>query len=577
MFDSIRTGASGRNRAPESPVESMFDESPPSTAGNNKTKRLSIQEILGRNWDADDRIMEEDESIPTPVRDTYASKAAANVERSSIAGNGPERPSVDLSMSNKDTSRMSLDDDFDDDDWARDEDELDFGNKLSPPSSMNSRGVSPNLRFALASANGTEMADVAGELRGERPRSNIFDWAESVQDKQDAEGQFRPRTVHGKRELDLRGGRTSNRRGPAVAHVRSQSVPVVHDPSDTAKAATQKYGTWGLGTKGASEDWDDDFEFGGPDSGEGSNADRTFDMVVPASIQASQPSLRQHTGQIRELSMLVNDLKRLCRHGRDLGMLSGPHAGLWTEAEGIIALASPDENELEGMDVESSDFDFEASTLSDKLTNDELDVGPLKGLEDSRDPHELRLAKTTVIRERPSGRRRSVFSPDDDIFGGNKHANGTAHAASSRPKTPENNINLGGHDVTDIVKSVLDAMHHRSTPEVSEAPGTSDTKLHFGTNNLKALVKRAGDLRDALSDLVRRADQITQSPARTPRRGERDSPAFVRVFTPEPPPSSSPPKRLPHGQNPSSPLNHSSHEASPSGALGRRMQMMTVS
>src|SRR5690606_15159014 len=156
----------------------------------------------------------------------------------------------------------------------------------------------------------------------------------------------RPRTVHGKHEMDIRGSRPSNRKGPFAAHVRSQSVPALYDPPDAAKGASPKYGTWGLGTKGASEDWDDDFEFGSADSGAAINSEADLAMIVPASIQASQPSLKQHTGQIRELSLLVNDLRRLCRHGRDLDIVDGTHASLWKEAEGIIALASPDEDEL---------------------------------------------------------------------------------------------------------------------------------------------------------------------------------------------------------------------------------------
>ncbi|EEY22074.1 conserved hypothetical protein [Verticillium alfalfae VaMs.102] len=575
MFDSIRTLASVRNRAVESPLESMFDESPPSTAGNGKTKRLSIQEILGRGWDADEMIMEEDENMSTPVRASHDRKNLAGIAPAPT-GYSYERPSNDYSLSNKDLSRLSLEDDFEDD-WARDDDEMGFGNQLSPPSSMNSRGVSPNLRLALASISGKDVADVAQDLRGERPRSNLFDWTETNPGEHSAEGQLRPKTVHGRQEMDMRGGRPSNRKGPVVAHVRSQSVPVVYDPTDNAKAATQKFGTWGLGTKGASEDWDDDFEFGGSDEGGGVHSGGDLSMMVPASIQASQPSLKQHSGQIRELSLLVNDLKRLCRHGRDLDLLDGTHAALWHEAGGIISLASPDEDELEGMDVDSSDLDFEPYSVNERLAdNNNMDTEPAKKPDDPFEAHDLRLAKTTVIRERPAGRRRSVFSPDDDIFGGNGSIT-DASAASSRPKTPENNINMGGHDVTDIVKSVLDAMQQRSASDSSHnSARASEDKVHFGTNNLKALVKRAGDLRDLLSEAVRRVDQITSSPMRTPRRHERESPAFTRVFTPEPP-SSSPPKRLPHSQSTNSVLSRGSHEASPSTGLNQRMQMMTVS
>ncbi|KAF6824691.1 hypothetical protein CPLU01_10716 [Colletotrichum plurivorum] len=557
MFDSLRTATSGINRAIETPVESMFDESPPSTAGN-KTKRLSIQEILDRSWDAEDKIMEEDESVPTPVRIRDESRSHLGLDI--IAPHyDVDRSSNEYSLGSKDIGRLSIEDDFDDH-WAHDEDEMACRNQLSPPSSMNSRGVSPNLRMALASISGNGNADTMHDP-SERPRSNIFDWSEPSHDKVDQGSSFRPKTAYGK-ELDIRGGRTVVRKGPTAMHVRSQSVPVVHDTSDNASLASQKFGTWGMGTKTVSEDWDDDFEFGSSET-EDKDADKAFAMVVPASIQASQPSLKQHSGHIRELSLLVNDLKRLCRHGRDLDMLGGANAGLWKEAEGIIALASPDEDELEGMDVDSS------SVMSERFMEgfDALSPAPIEKEDPFDEVHELNISKTAVIRERPAGRRRSVFSPDDDIFGGNSPG---PNDLPPRPKTPENNINMGGHDVTDIVRSVLDAMQQRSVSESAR-----DDKLHFGTNSLKALVKRAGDLRDALSEAIRRADQLTSSPARTPRQ-HQDSPAFTRVFTPDHTPSpSGPAKKLPHSRSTNSVIRRGSVDASPSSGL-QRMQMMTV-
>ncbi|EFQ33505.1 hypothetical protein CGRA01v4_13597 [Colletotrichum graminicola] len=555
IFDSLRTAESDRNRAVETPLDHMFDESPPGTAGHPRAKRLSIHEILGRSWDADDRIMEEDENMPTPVRVNHEPRIRTDSDimapRYSL-----ERPSNEYSLGSNDFGRLSIEDDFDDD-WARDEDDMDWGNQLSPPSSMNSRGVSPHLRMALASISGNGNADAAHDP-SERPRSNIFDWSEPTQDKPDHSSSFRPKTAYGKQELDMRGGRTAVRKGPTAMHVRSQSVPVVHDPTDGA-TMNPKFGTWGLSSKTVSEDWDDDFEFDGNEN-EDKEAENAFAMVVPASIQASQPSLKQHTGHIRELSLLVNDLKRLCRLGRDLDMLGGSNAGVWKEAEGIIALASPDEDELEGMDVDSS------SIMSGF---DAVSPVPIEKEDPFDEVHELNVSKTAVIRERTAGRRRSVFSPDDDIFGGNSPI--LDELPPPRPKTPENNINMGGHDVTDIVRSVLDAMQQRSVSDSAR-----DDKLHFGTNSLKALVKRAGDLRDTLSEVVRRADQITSSPARTPRQ-HNDSPAFTRVFTPDHTPSpSSPPKKLPHSRSTNSGLGRGSVDASPSSGL-QRMQMMTVS
>ncbi|KAK7415274.1 hypothetical protein QQX98_006023 [Neonectria punicea] len=577
MFDSLRTVASGRARAVETPLESMYDESPPSTAGNGKTKRLSIQEILGRTWDEDDKIMEEDESAPTPVRTVHRNEAS--FARRDMSGPRFRLDSSprDVSTSTKDFARISLDDDFEED-WARDDD---FPcNPLSAPSkgsSLNSKRINPNVRLALANISGNGSLDINGsDSHSERPLSTLFDWSEPpTHDKYDLTGgrSARPKTAYAKQEMDSRGGRSAIRKGPTPTHVRSQSVPVVHDSPDDPKTAGAKYGTWGLGTKTVSEDWDDDFEFSGSSMGSSDKDDKMF--AVPESIRATQPSVKAHSGHIREFSLLVNDLKRLCRHGRDMEMLDGSQRGLWKEAEGIIALASPDEDSVEEEDDQksTSSINFDAFEIDERFGDDGFDAHSMNRLDAAFDGHEPAMSRTAVVRERHSPRRRSVFSPEDDIFGNWSLADAT-HGSnrSSRPRTPENRYHKAT-DVSGVVRSVMEAMQHRS--QADQIPH-DDGKVHFDTNSLKALVKRAGDLRDALSDVVRRADQITQSPARTPRheRQLESSPAFTRVFDD---PGSSPPRRVVRNRGNTSLREGTSTENSPSSSLPQRMQMMTVS
>ena len=547
MFDSIRTGASGRVRAVESPLESMYDESPPSTAGNGKTKRLSIQEILGKAWDEDNKIMEEDEGLSTPIHATHLDGDASHVDMRLGLQPSPEG----LSLPSKEFGRLSLDDDFDDD-WAKDDDIP--WNPLSPPSKANlvtSRTVNPNVRLALANISGNGLADTSSsDGQTERPLSTLFDWSEpSLHEKYDTDGQsLRPRTAYAK-EMDSRGGRSVIRKGPTPTHVRSQSVPVVHDVPEDAKAAGSKYGTWGLGTKTISEDWGDDFEFnsGGASSNDKGNQDL---FPVPESIRATQPSVKAHSGQIRELSLLVNDLKRLCRHGREMEMLDGPQKGLWKEAEGIIALASPDDEDEDGDKPHNEDhettssIDFDNFEAGERMLDGESDAASLEILDAALEGREPVMSRTAVVRERQSPRRRSVFSPDDDIFGGNwPTPEANVHSnRSSRPRTPDSRITKS-NDVNGVVRSMVEAVQLKSASGASHGSGSHKNKMHFDTNSLKALVKRAGDLRDLLSDIVRRADQLTQSPARTPRRErhQESSPAFTRVFDD---PASSPPRRI---------------------------------
>ncbi|OAA74316.1 hypothetical protein LEL_07897 [Akanthomyces lecanii RCEF 1005] len=584
LYDSLRTVASSRARAVETPLESVYDESPPSTASNGKSRRLSIHEMLDKAWDGDDRITEEDETSQTPVRappttkvkppTRYDARNGHSVEDEHLAAN-PIRSSFPV----RDFGRMSLEDDFDDD-WARYEDEADSHiSPLSAPSksSLNAKGMNPNVRLALANmSNGT--GDMEQAPSTERPLSNIFDWSEpSTQDKHEAERRSgRPQTAYGK-PVDPRGGRSANRRGPAPAHVRSQSVPVVHEAADEHKPAGAKYGTWGLGTKTVSEDWDEDFEFGSAADNDDRENESMF--AVPESIRASQPSVKAHSGQIRELSLLVNDLKRLCRHGRDMGLLEGSQKALWKEAEGVIALASPDDETMDDDNESNPSVDLDAFDSKAKQgdqrpktpqTEQPFYVGSPK-LEPS-------ISKTAVLRERHSPRRRSVFSPDDDIFGGAESS--ADKKASSSPKKPSLHAPQTPErlaDVNGVVRTVMEAMQHRTDSDAIPDTGKPSRKVQFDTNSLKALVRRSGELRDALSDIIRRTDQLTQSPARPLRhdrdRGPDSSPAFTRVFDD---PGSSPPRRVARSRGNTTLKQTTSPDSSPPPQLERRFPLMTV-
>lgn len=597
MFDSLRTLSSSRARAVETPLESVYDESPPSTVGNGRTKHMSVQEMLARGWDEGNKILEEDdESTPTPVRASpFPGTKQSPSQRNLVA----VEPRSDLWSPNDDVARMakkmercSVDGLDDDEDWTRDDDEP-LSDPLTPlsncGSSLGSKGMNPNVRLALASIEGGTLPlanDTA--CRTERPLSNLFEWSEtSMYDKHEGDGiSMRPRTAYAMPEMDSRGGRSAIRRGPTPTHVRSQSVPVVHDSAVVAKPPGPKYGTWGMAAKAVSEDWDEDFEFGaggGDCGGEAAGGSQESAFAVPESIRATQPSVRAHSGQIRELSLLVNDLKRLCRHGRELNMLSGDHTGLWREAEGIIALASPDEDD----DKE----DNYSSAPADPISRDVKGL-PLEGKHDATTPDpfdaafdspEPTMRKTAVVRERQSPRRRSVFSPEDDIFGGGRPPNEPNGAQPSRvkqPRTPDGRT-TSSNDVSGVVRSVMESMrqHHRTPiepPRESRPHEGINGRVQFDTNSLKALVKRAGELRDVLSDAIRRAEQIMQSPAATPRRERRldSSPAFTRVFDD---PGSSPLRRVTKSRGSNSMMESaSSPDKSPSSPISPQMPLMTV-
>ena len=585
VFDSLRSGATGSVRSHSAPLESMFDESPPSLNGRPKSKRLSIHELLqnGGFQEENSRIVEEDEGMSTPVKGARSSQEESfqTPVRATTKASNEALPSSSTSfcLATKDFGRLSLDDEDEDEDWTRDDDNLDISNQLSPPSgSLNSRRVSANFRAALADL--THSGSANGNLApgAERPKSNLFDWSEpSSAEKTDYMGNSpRPKTAHVKQIADGRGGRTIGRRGPSALHIRSQSVPVVPDLAsqrDHSKLAP-KFGTWGLGAKGVSEDWDNDFEFENDEAHELNDGDsrmETSGMLVPPAIQASQANVVGHVGQIREVCLLVEDLRRLRLLAREKDLLNGTSAPLWKEAEGIIALAVPDDEDLALSPPHSP-----ASITFDQEVSDQNfhELGP--DAEDVSTPD----APFEVLNRhgRPTGfvydgstvRRRSVFSPDDDIFGAginNPPSRDLLRLPSASPRHSSMKTSA------EVARSVMETMHqHRSTsdPLLPNVAGQSSNKMPFDTTSLRDLVHRASVLSRALADVIRKADGNSQSPEISPHR--ESSPAFTRVFTD---PMASPPKHVPRSHSNNSMVS-GSIDASPTRSLGQRMHMMTV-
>jgi len=582
VFDSLRSGATGSMRSHNTQLDAMFDESPPSANGT-KNKRLSIHELLNAMRDGNDRILEEDEGMSTPVRGTGSRSSQDGALRTPVRQRhmAPLHSSPpNFSIATKDLSRLSLDYEEDDEDWTRDEDETPEIQSLSlPSSSLNSRKVSPSFRAALADLTQSPSTIETVLPSIERPKSNLFDWSEpSSAEKIDYMGNSpRPKTAHVKQIADGRGGRAIGRRGPNALHIRSQSVPVVPDLAgqrEHSKLST-KFGTWGLGGKGVSEEWDGDFEFDGPadDAEDGDSYMGNSGMIVPPAIQASQDHVVGHVGQIREVCLLVEDLKRLRLLAKEKGLLSGISAPLWKEAEGIIALAVPDEE-----DPTLSPTHSPTSNTFPGTTDDFMDHGYSSGEMDQPDalfevPNGDKQG-TDFIDDNKNVRRRSVFSPEDDIFGAGSLMHTPVRDHLRPPSTSSRQTNL--KPSSEYARSVMETMHqHRATSDpqsLSELISQSPNKMPFDTTSLRDLVNRANALSRTLSELIRKSDE-PQSPL---ERSHRDSsPAFTRVFTPTAEAMASPPKHLARSQSNNSMIN-GPIDSSPTRNLGQRMHMMTV-
>lgn len=586
VFDSLRSGATGSMRSHNTQLDAMFDESPPSI-NTSKTKRLSIHELLANGVfrEGNDRIVEEDEGMSTPVKGARSQSSQEAGLRTPVRSRTLDDEDFikssppSFSLATNDFGRLSLDDAEEDEDWTRD-DENPENTQLSPPSSaFNSRRVSPSFRAALADVTHSSTTNEHPVSSLERPKSNLFDWSEpSSVEKMDYLGNSpRPKTAHVKHIADGRGGRALGRRGPSALHIRSQSVPVVPDVSGQREHSklTPKFGTWGLGAKGVSEEWDGDFEFESPgadDEDDGDSKMESSGMLVPPAIQASQESVVGHVGQIREVCLLVEDLKRLRLLAREKDLLGGASASLWKEAEGIIALAVPDEEDPTLLPPHSpASVIFGSEVVEEMYVDEGPDAADIERPEAPFEVLNRHGRPTGFVYNGDTVRRRSVFSPDDDIFGAGAIVNHRAPKEHLRlPSTSPRPTNVKVS--SEYARSVMETMHqHRSTsdPIITEMAIQTPNKMPFDTTSLRDLVNRASVLARTLAELIRKADS-SQSPDVSPHR--ESSPAFTRVFTD---PMASPPKRLGRSQSNNSILS-GSIDSSPTRTLGQRMHMMTV-
>ena len=138
-------------------------------------------------------------------------------------------------------------------------------------------------------------------------------------------------------------------------------------------------------------------------------------MIVPEAIQASQASVVGHVGQIREVCLLVEDLRRLRGLAREKGIIDGPSADKWREAEGIIALAIPDE------DGETLSPPLSPLKPSPNHHNRGSGHGASMSI-DSFSMHDQAMNKECQknlenASSNAGTRRQSILTMDDDIFG----------------------------------------------------------------------------------------------------------------------------------------------------------------
>lgn len=544
LYDSLRTGAtrsvSGGARGPR--IETIFDESPPA-----KLKVTALRDLLPSGTFGDDpandnsdghSIAEDHESFTTPVRNTvrpeHRLQEAVSFSRQSSTAVFPTlTPSSPPSMPKPlSLGTLEWDSTVGDDDrssrWSFDEHEgedpwVDFpsANHLATPITL--RRSNPRL---LSSAPNTKPSTPQLDQVDRDARSSIFDWSEQqIADKSSGNRTPpRPRTVHGKKDANRRDSRSVGRRVPSGLHARSQSVPVVPDVVGKRNTVvTNKFGTWGIGSKGVTEDWNDDFDFSElpeehtPKSVAGSQRiDSGSAMVVPKSIQEQQNNVLANISLLREWGLLIEELKEQKIRAISLGIMEGPQSGMWEEVDAMIDLADQEAEHGEvphATPPSSPGFDEDAF--------DEVSASPqvARVRRKSGSPNDD-LSKIQTVRP-----RKSILPPNDRIFAPQTSPK-PPKPKYEAPATPESKpvVTRPRKDSEAKARSVIEALQSKRQ-SVFESPANapptpSPKKVPFDTATLRRIVPYVNTLTRKVKDTIRDAEGLYYSPITSPQHEE---------------------------------------------------------
>lgn len=484
-----------------------------------------------------------EDEYPTPIH------AAPHARLTDFPSSPPDIPSE---VSSDRPVKHHMDDFRDDEDWSFENPEeinpaLPRYRLSSNNDQSNHMDTSPRYSVVLPNAGlgGVESS----------PKANIFEWSEqSAADKESLQGSSpRPKTVHGVKAKETRSSRLSGRRGSSALHLRSQSVPVPPDGSGhRSHHSTSKLESWVLGNKGVSEDWDGDFDFEethrpskhAAPGNDGIRSSSSFGMLVPRAILERQASVHGQFGQVKELTLLVEELQRLRQQGHVQGIMQGQSAELWKEAEGIINLATLDDEEQE--------FLPPRSPLALSADFDAFD-------EDS-----------------PSSRRKSGHASRADRSANAEDSSGfqvPSRSSPDKPKLDTPPTSRPRKESAAKAKSVLETIHQQRSELDSTFIDVKSSQKNFDTTSLRDLVTRAGVVTRALKEIVRKAE--ISPAALKPRPTTPQDPVFSQIFQ-QPPSSPSISKSPRITQSPKSNNFRGGAIAGNDNEINGHMKMMTV-
>jgi hypothetical protein len=370
-------------------------------------------------------------------------------------------------------------------------------------------------------------------------RSSIFDWSEQQPADKSSGNRTppRPRTVHGKKDADRRGSRSVGRRVPSGLHARSQSVPVVPDVTGKRNTVvTNKFGTWGVGSKGVTEDWNDDFDFSelnenpvAEDAGDTPRVDSGLAMVVPKNIQEQQNNVLANIGLLREWGLLIEELKEHRIRAVALGIADGPHSGVWEEVDAMIDLADQeaDHQGVDGMSPPSSPG-FDEDAFED-MSGPNHSPSAGRARRKSASPGDD-FPRNHTPSQQP--RRKTILPPNYAIFAPQSSPTPSKPTYETPRKSsgPKPIVTRPRKDSEAKARSVIEALQQRKTicEPASDAPPTpSSKKVPFDTATLRRIVPYVNTLTRRVKDVIRDAEGLYSSPATSPRHEE---PPFSKIF-----------------------------------------------
>lgn len=506
VYDSYptrTTRSSSGKRGP--PIDTIFDESPPSFSSGRSTR---LRDLLDDgNFPSSEHgqryrhsTIEEEESIAsTPVR---------SLHDKSVTSTPSARPGAERVFTSS-PPEMALMPDPEEIDWDAPQDrsaQQGLGIQqhafTSPTGQGFNKGFPLRLGAFARSANaGTANSTPVRTANGTNDKANLFDWSEQQPSpSHHNQSPPRPRTVHGKKDPESRSSRPTGGRVPSGMHARSRSVPVVPDVGGKRhNVVANKFGTWGVGSKAVTEDWNEDFDFDEPPppvpemiGQEEKRVDSYHEMFVPKSIREQQEKVMANIDLLREWGLLIEELKELRIRAVQSDMILGKYAKVWAEVDGMIELADQqsEEETLEPRRSPPSSPGFDINAFDTPLSNIANTGRP-------RAPS-FKLTEAAIQEEEPlnlNGGLRTSPTPRADL-----------QSLTSRPRK----------DSEAVARSVIEALQAKRSVSDPTALKTAPLakKVPFDTATLKHIVPYVNGLKRKVKDALRETEGLYTSPRR---------------------------------------------------------------